>query len=305
MTRQTVYNIILLLLPLLFAAGISAQTGITVNASVNKKRILIGEHVQLTFRADIPENEPIGFFTIDSIPHFEFLEKQKIDTSNTSSGTILTQVIRITSFDSGHWVIPSFYFADSIRTDSIPMDVVFSDFDPKQDYHDIKDVIDVEVKKEQPWWWWYAAGGGLLILLLLLYFLLRKKKKPAIVKLELPVDPYEDALKQLEQAQKNKKDSKVYYTTLVDIFRQYIHRKKDIHSGQKTTDDLIIQLRDLDVSKENFDKLAQALRLSDFVKFAKYQPDETDDKNMLETIRQSIMTIEKSQPDTSSPAGRR
>ena len=51
----------------------------------------------------------IRFFQLDSLPHFEFLNKQKIDTTNTGTGTVLSQVIRITSFDSGHWVIPSLY----------------------------------------------------------------------------------------------------------------------------------------------------------------------------------------------------
>ncbi|HEX7903055.1 MAG TPA: LPXTG cell wall anchor domain-containing protein [Chitinophagaceae bacterium] len=304
MIRQIFYTIISFLLPLFLATMVSAQSGITVSATVDKNRVLIGEHIVLTLKADIPESEAINFFSIDTLDHFEFLEKQKIDSVNTSTGTILTQVIRITSFDSGHWVIPSFYLADSSRTDSIPMDVVFTpDFDPNKAYHDIKDVMDVKVQEEQPWWWWYAIGAGILLLLLVIYFLMRKKKKPVAAKPEIIIDPYKDAMEQLEQAQKNKDNSKQYYTTLVDIFRQYIYRKKGIQSQQKTTDDLIIQLRNISLNKEDFDKLAQALRLSDFVKFAKYQPGKEDDTNMLETIINTIKTIEKSEP-ASSPSGK-
>ena len=304
MIRQIFYSILSLLLALFLVTGVSAQTGIKLSATVDKSRVLIGEHIELTLKADIPESEAISFFTIDTIDHFEFLEKQKIDSANTSTGTVLTQVIRITSFDSGHWVIPSFYLADSSRTDSIPMDVVFTpDFDPNKAYHDIKDVMDVKVEEEQPWWWWYAIGGGILLLLLVIYFLLRKKKKPVVAKPEVVIDPYQDAMTQLEQAQKNKSNSKQYYTALVDIFRQYIYRKKGIQSQQKTTDDLIIQLHNINLNKEDFDRLAQALRLSDFVKFAKYQPGNEDDINMLETIRNTIKTIEKSEPGP-APSGK-
>jgi hypothetical protein len=74
-------------------------------------------------------------------------------------------------------------------------------------------------------------------------------------------------------------------------------------SLQKTTADLILQLRDLHFSKEQFDKLSQALRLSDFVKFAKYVPTKDDDRNCFEEIKNSIMTIEKSESNPPSPGG--
>jgi hypothetical protein len=291
MIRQKVYKTIFFFLPVLFAAVAAAQTGTVVSATVDRNRILIGEPIQLTLKADIPENEAISFFTIDSIAHFE-LEKQKIDTTNTSSGTILSQVIRITSFDSGHWVIPSFLLSGNLTTDSIPIDVGYSEFDRNQDYHDIKDIINVEVEKKKETWWWYAAGGGLLLLLLLIYFLTRKKKlvvQPA----EPPIDPYKEAMGQIEKLQANKPAPKQYYSAMVDVFRQYVFKKKGIRSLQETTDDLVLQLKDLPVSKDNFNQLAQTLRLSDFVKFAKYNPTAEDDAVLLNGIKQSIQAIEQ------------
>ena len=118
------------------------------------------------------------FFTIDSIPHFEILERKKIDTVDDREGIKLSQNLTLTSFDSGHWAIPSFELpADKpMYTDSIPVDVGFSPFDPNQDYHDIKDVIDVQVKeKKEETWYWYAAASALLIAAII-YFLVRKRK---------------------------------------------------------------------------------------------------------------------------------
>ena len=45
----------------------------TVKATVDKNKILIGEHIRLRLEADIPESELIQFFTIDTLPHFEIL----------------------------------------------------------------------------------------------------------------------------------------------------------------------------------------------------------------------------------------
>ena len=273
----------------------AAQSKTIVRATIDKPRILIGEPIRLALQADIPEHEAIRFFQIDSIPHFEFLNQQKIDTSNTGGGTILSQVLYITSFDSGHWVIPSFRLGETIATDTIPVDVTFSAFNPEQPYHDVKNIIEVnpQAEKQKIKWWYIMIGAGLLILLLII--LLKKKKKPIAVPVPIAIDPYKEAMQQLEKLQKEKPETKQYYSTLVDIFRLYILSKKGIHSLQATTDDLVVQLKSLNIQKEQFEQLAQSLRQSDLVKFAKYIPSAEDHKNNFDNINRSIQQIEQTQ----------
>lgn len=277
-----------------FAALVSnAQNKVTIKSGVDKNKIVIGEQVHLTLEADFPVQEPMRFFTIDSIPHFEILERKKIDTVDDRQGIKLSQSLTLTSFDSGHWAIPSFQLpADKpMYTDSIAVDVGFSPFDPNQDYHDIKDVIDVQVKeKKEKTWYWYAAASALLIAAII-YFLMRKKKKP--VARVTVIDPYSEAKKELEKLRKENLSSKAFYTRLVDIFRLYISRRKGIASLQKTTDDLVVQLRSLKLPTEEFNRLAQSLRMGDFVKFAKFEPAESDKSDSFKTIRDFIENIEK------------
>lgn len=276
---------------LFFSVFVAAQRQVTVKATVDRPQILIGEPIRLTLEADIPEDQPIRFFRVDTLPHFELLEKGKIDTSNTGSGTVLSQLIHITSFDSGHWVIPSFVLYGDIATDTVPVDVGFSPFDPGQPYHDIKDII--EVKPAAPAknrWWWYIAGS-VLLLLVIAALLLRKKKPAALI--APPPDPYKTAMEKLGKLFKEKKEPRLYYSRLVDIFRIYVFAKRGIHSLQKTTDDLVMQLRDLDLPGNQFDQLVQALRLSDFVKFARYVPVPEDDRSAFEAIKNSIESIEQ------------
>ena len=292
MIKRTIYKIVAVFL---FAGSgflARAQSGVTIKASVDRNSILIGEHFTLRLEADIPENEAIRFFNLDTLPHFEFLNKQKIDTTNTSEGTILTQEILMTSFDSGHWVIPQLLLDEKLMTDSIPFDVGFSSpFDPNQPYHDIKDVEDVVVEEKKQEWWYYAVGGGIL-LALLLWLLLRKKAAPVKAP-EKPVNPYEEAMQEIAKLEKNKPAVKEYYTALVDIFRVYVAQRKGISSLQKTTDDLVVQIKGLSMKKEIFDRLSQSLRLSDFVKFAKYVPSKEDDDTIMDAIKLSIKEIEQ------------
>lgn len=289
------YRTIFFVLLTLFSVQISAQQNTTaIKVTADKKSILIGEPVKITLEADIPENQPIRFFRFDSIPHFEFLSKEKIDTSDKSGGTILSQTIYITSFDSGHWVIPPFVLGDTLASDSIAVDVGFTPFDEKQPYHEIKDIIEVnpeEDKKEERQWWYVAAG--VLLLVLIFVWVFRKKKKPAAAAIVIPVDPYKEALAQLNELQQHKPEAKQYYSRITDIFRNYVAERKGIHSLQQTTDDLMVQLRSLSLPKQQFDELAQYLRLSDFVKFAKYVPSSDDDDKIFLIVKKTIEDIEQ------------
>jgi LPXTG-motif cell wall-anchored protein len=293
MSKIFIYKIITTTAALFFVLLIAAQSTTVVKATIDKSQILIGEPIRLTLEADIPEHEPIRFFQVDSIPHFEFLKKENIDTSNTGSGTVLSQVIHITSWDSGHWVIPAFTLRENIVTDTLPVDVGFSPFNPGQPYHDVKEIIEVnpQEEKKKMKWWPIAAGAALLLVLAVL--LLRKKKKPVVQAVVQPPDPFREAIAKLEQLQKEKPDTKQYYSRLVDIFREYIDAKKGIHSLQATSDDLVVKLKSLNFSQQQFESLAQSLRLSDFVKFAKYVPSPEEDQKTLTTIYTSIQQIEQ------------
>lgn len=269
-----------------------AQPGSSVTTAVEKNRILLGEPLRMTIEAKFPEKTATRFSMPDTIAHFEFLEEPVIDSVSENGIATVKGVYRLTSFDSGHWVIPSFSISRSVRSDTIGIDVLFAAFDPEQPYHDIKDIIEVKPEKKKQWWW-YAAAAALLLAAVVVYILKRKKPAP-VVKPASSADPYEEALQQLEQLQKTRPDSKEYHSRLTNIFRLYVFRKKGILSLQKTTDDLVLQLKDLGLPKEDFEKLTRSLRLSDFVKFAKFNPSAEDNEKSFNEILQAIKTIERS-----------
>jgi len=286
-----------------FAIISNAQNKIVIKANVDKNNVVIGEQIHFRLEADFPAHEPIRFFSFDSIAHFEILERKKIDTIDNEGGIKLYQILTLTSFDSGHWVIPAFELAGDtlMRTDTIPVNVGFSPFDPNQDYHDIKDVVDVkaEDKKKNDWYWYIAAS--VLIVAAIIYLLARKKKKPGAK--APPVDPFTEAKQELEKLRRENPASKLFYTRMVDIFRLYVLRRKGIESLQKTTDDLVVQLKLLKLPGDDFNQLAQALRLSDFVKFAKYEPNDADKQESFGIIKRSIENIQKQTINSPSIGG--
>ncbi len=284
-----------IIIPLLFFAftvtTVRAQSPV-VKTEADKTRILLGEPITIKITVQSPPAGITDHFFADSIPHFERVKDPQFDSSGDGDSKVITGIYTFTSFDSGHWVIPAFVMAKGLQTDSIPADVVFSDFNPDQDYHDIRDIIPAKPASKNLNWLFFAAGG-LVVVLALIYYLTRKKKKPVM---EIPVvqeDFYSDTMKELARLESTPLGDKEYYSELISVFRLYVLKRKGILSLQKTTDDLVLQLKDIGIPADLFSQLAAALRMGDFVKFAKYKPGVADRNESLVHIKTAVTAIEK------------
>ncbi|HTQ63495.1 MAG TPA: BatD family protein [Puia sp.] len=270
-----------------------------VRATVDHNQILIGERIQLLLEVNSPPGSSTNWFSLDSIPHFEFIGKNKIDSITTQDGKAYRQTLTITSFDSGTYDIPALAVTIDNKkyfTDSIPVQVDFSKFDPKQDYHDIKDILDIENPAVK-----FIIWIVVLITLISagLFIYLQQKRKAASVPDRQPVfskkSPYEEAMESLKKLKEQKLPesghTKLFYTKLNDILRLFVMRQLQIASLEKTNEDLILLLRQLIISGNQFSQLAESLRMSDFVKFAKYTPGKEDNDRNFEVIESSITLL--------------
>jgi hypothetical protein len=278
---------------LVFILIIATQAGFTqpskFSASVDRNKILIGEPFELSLKAFVAGNS-ISWPVVDSIPHFEILTKQKLDSQVNNGTLILNQVITLTSWDSGRWAIPSFSIDGSVPSPPILMSVAYAPFDTAQEYHDVKDIMDA-APVARPQWHWYLIGALLLAVLFLLLFPRPKgKKEPGFIP-----DPgiYKQSLAELDALQKGMpEDAGVLYTKLIGIFRTYLWKRKGLYSHAKTTDDLAAQLQQFPLSAAVQAALLQTLSLSDLAKFAKVVPGKPERLHSIETVRQSIIAIE-------------
>jgi hypothetical protein len=294
--------IILFTLLLLAHAGLHAQQQqVRVKASVDRTTILIGEPIKLNLEAWVPSGTSFKWFSTDTIPHFEIIDAGKQDSARDANANFYRQQLTITSFDSGSWTIPAFVLQAGrrrFRTDTLSIAVTFSPQDTAQGYHDIKDILAVK-DPGNPYIPWIIAAVTLLALLGIIYFL-RKKKKPA-APVRQPVSkltPVEEAMQALNELKKEdlprKGEVKQFYTRLNDILRWYVFRKFNITSLEKTNEELVLQLKQTRLSHPDYTTLAQALRMADFVKFAKYTPSAEDQEQTFDVIKNSISKLEAS-----------
>lgn len=287
------------LLPIFFLIiTLKSLAQVQVRTSVDRPEILIGEPVSLSLEAYMPLGENFSWFSIDSIPHFDIIQRSKIDTTESFNGKKVSQTFSITSFDSGRWELPTFAIViGNARyiTDTLSVQVNYAPFNKEEEYHEIKDIIDVE-SGHRPWLLW-VIGIGSLLALVASWLLLRRKKKPVEQAPIIRLSPYEEAIMELEKIRKKgfrlNGEVKEFYSSLNDVLRIYLERKLSLNSMEKTNEEIIQDLRSVQIPAQGYQQLSEALRVADFVKFARYHPDEQLNEQNYLVIRNAIETLNK------------
>jgi hypothetical protein len=222
-----------------------------------------------------------------------------VDTIKKSGQYEYHQLVNLIVFDTGQIQLPRFQFLvnnngklDTILSEPILVHVAGVKIDTTKDIKDIKEPLKIPLtfKEIAP----YLIGALVLAILagIITWFILerKKKKKPVDEKFLLP--PHVWALKELDKLNQKKLwqsgEVKSYYSELTDIARTYIELRYKIPAMEKTTDELLSSMHKGMLKQSLKKELNEVLVLSDFVKFAKAQPDFIENENSLKIIKDFI-----------------
>lgn len=272
---------------------------IFVSAAIDSATIAIGDqtdlHLQVTCGASDKVQFPVYGETL--IPGIEITDRTIIDTTTTADGqTQYNQYLTLTSFkDSLFYIAPIAFVAgdDSMFSESMMLNVIQPfEVDTTNAITDIKPIAKAPI-----WWWgiirWILLALGIAGLIVGIYFLAKKlqnhnddnndnqPKEP-----ERPAE--EIALEQLDRIREEKiwqaGQTKEYQTQLTDVVREYIARRFDVRSGEKTSDETLRELKPkMTEQKDLFDNVKKILQLADLVKFAKWTTTPDENENALKT----------------------
>jgi hypothetical protein len=254
--------------------------------------LMIGDqtamHLSVTQEANERVEMPVFGETLQE--GIEIVDRSAVDTTTLPDGRLqLSQELTLTSFkDSLFAVAPIAVVSggDTFRTEPMALNVIQPfEVDSSLAITDIKDI------EKAPIYWWGILRWILLALAVIGLFVgayygvqwYRKHflKEEEVIEPELLRPADEVALEKLDEikAQKIWKDGKVkeYQTELTDVVREYIGRRFDVQSTEKTSDETLRAMKPL-IDKELFAKLSKMLQLADLVKFAKWHttPDENE-----------------------------
>ena len=276
---------------------------IIVSASIDSTMLMLGDqtdmHLSVTQDADERVEWPV--FGEQLQEGIEIVDKTIVDTITLPDGRLqVHRYLTLTSFKDSLFAIQPVAFVrgeDTFWTEALGLNVIQPfEVDSSLAITDIKDI------EKAPIWWWgiirwilLAIGlGGLAVGGWYAWQWYQRNRKPE----EEPVNPEllrpadEVALEKLDEikAQKIWKDGKVkeYQTELTDVVREYIGRRFDVQSTEKTSDETLRELKPILVNgdgvsvtgdgKALYEQLRKMLQLADLVKFAKWHttPDENE-----------------------------
>jgi len=289
---------------------------VAVKAVLDTNFLMIGEQTQLHFITTYQDkNTQILFPQLNDtiIKEIEVLSKSPIDTSIADANGLFSQSqsILITSFDSGYYVVPPFYFiinGDTVESDPLLLEVQNMEVDTANAIFDIKQPLS-EPFSIKDWlkdnWVWLAA---ILAALIGIFFLVRylRREKPVVEEKIIPKIPVHEIalgkLRQLNEQQlwQNGK-IKAYHSEISEILREYIEERYQVNALEETTSEIMHGLRLHQIPEELKLKLSQTLTLADLVKFAKEQPLTNENENSLTNAIEFVEATKMIEPENTNP----
>ncbi|MCW3787044.1 hypothetical protein [Plebeiibacterium sediminum] len=279
----------------IFLSGIKTNAqNVSASATLDSTTILIGGQIDLRIEVSQPEGLKVNFpvFNDTITKSIEIVEKGEVDSIKMDNDRIvLSQLYRITSFDSGLHYIPPIKIEvfdgelkNMVDTDPLSLRVVnpFQEVNPEKGMFDIKGVQDSPFKLSEILEYIYWVLGILVVLGLAIWgYLYYKRKHQGDGKVFIKAKPDEPAhiiaIRELDKVKEAKlwENNKIkeFYTSVSNILREYIENRYDIPALEQTSIEILSEIKtSAKIDKEIFDQLNQVLELSDLVKFAKFEP---------------------------------
>jgi hypothetical protein len=291
--KRTSSIILIIVLSLSF---INAQD-VKVTSAFDSSRIFLGDQTYFTVTIEKPISFLLNIPTLrDSLKkNIEILKGPSIDTVLLKDGRIkIVQRYLVTSFDSGFYQVPPVYAEmkgeNGIKrfySDYANLEVMRVRIAPPDTASRIFDIV-------QPYKAPLTAGEVLPWILLLfvlgaaffyLYRFLKKLrlKRTGEVAVVNPDPAHIIAFRQLEQLREEKLwqkgQLKNYYTRLSEIARLYLENRYHIYSMELTTVETLAELKKTGIREdEPYRKLRTVLTGADLVKFAKFNPEPSENE---------------------------
>jgi hypothetical protein len=274
---------------ILASVTLYGQDKISVESSIDKQTITIGDRVDYTVKITADTS-----LAVDSLPvgavlgEFEIKDYKPRQSTVSAGLRVSTESYELTTFTTGDYKIPALTIRyrtpageyKYISTDPIPIKV--NSLLTGEESEDVKPLKPTrEFKPVLPLWW--IVGGALLLILIIVFIILyRRAKRPidlagAIVDTRLPWEIALDELGKLRDSDLVAKgEYKLFYLRLSEIFRAYLERRYGISALERTTDEIIREFRSLGLEKSEETMIGEFLDDCDLVKFAKYAPTPSD-----------------------------
>lgn len=294
----------------LLVATLSVSAQSVVKTSLSTDSIGIGEQAQLTIEVVYPLKDTDSLVWpnyVDTLTStIEILSRTKVDTvlaDVDSAEDYFKQVTTwtVTCFEEGFHPIPPLVFGfgeERIESDALLLSVGQPEITEGQEFKDIKGIQSIkyglmDFLKEYGWYILLTIALLGLIIFGAIKVMNRPAKEIVEEKKIIPLEPaHIIAVRELKRLKEEgvwqRGNVKGYYSRLTMILRTYIEHQFKTQALEETTDQIIRDLKAMDLDSMLVSKFGTMLRLADLAKFAKAKPSANDNENSMLVAEQFV-----------------
>lgn len=254
-----------------------------VEASVDKTEVQVGEELTLSLTVSHPPEASFLAPTGADLEPFALIEQSEVEVSPTTTRVDLRlapfflpddveiPAVEVRYRDESGELVP-------LQVAAIPVQVVTSLSPDVTEIHDIKEPLALAVPRELGLWWWLLLALLAAALAYIIYTKLRKETEvDAAQWVAPPPPPYEEALAALRRLEDkgllDKGEVVLFYEELTEIAKRYAGRRFEVAYLERTTWEILEDLRAKKLRGESYASFRRLLEASDLIKFAKQIPD--------------------------------
>lgn len=276
-----------------------------VTASLDTTAIRIGEVATYTLALQLPAGSTAAEVnwpaTSDTLTrHIEVLGSEA--ASEVDSAGVLRMTYQLTSWDTGSWAIPPRQVTvqgRQLEGPALVLQVLPTPVNLKDAPRPLKDILPMPFSLRG---WLLAhqvellSALGVLLAVVLGIVLWRRRKKPVVAQeAPEPLRPAHvrclEALQEVEdQRLWQQGEHKAYQSRVTDLLRGYIEERYKVPALERTTDELMAELRLSPLPADERILVENLLRSADLVKFAKVVPSAVENEQLMRSARHFVQT---------------
>lgn len=291
-----------LILFLLFLSVPAAKgQNVVLNADFDSLAICIGQQARMTLDLRVDTGYEVKMPDLRKDTLCAGIEirgvQEKRSLIDNGKREKYVQEYLVTSFDANQYNVPAFdVYIDSVKYPSRSPELFVYNVNINTEKIDsispVRDIIGVELGWEEYRDSVYLGVIVLFSVSLLVYLaILFIKNKPIIriIKIKPKVPSHIQAMKAIDEIKNDPslaagENSKLYYTRLTDVLRQYLDDRFGINAMEMTTSEIVAELKKIE-DKDALKDLQELFEMADLVKFAKMSVTMYDNnRNMLNAI---------------------
>jgi hypothetical protein len=164
---------------------------------------------------------------------------------------------------------------------------------------DIRDIVPpVEIVNPWAWLWWALA---VIVIVAAVIAFLKRRKRAAQIPAAPPIPAHVRAKQKLQEALALIAQPKPFVTAVSDAERLYLEERFNFRAPERTTEEFLHELARTDrLTRDQKESLGGFLASCDLVKFAKYEPGESELRELHRLVEETEPVATSANPDSDS-----